>query len=473
MSAGSPLGSRVVWIVDDSPLEAELARATLGPAYTTRLFLDGAQVLEQLATPPLPDVLVLDWVMPGVSGIEVCQFLRAHEATAELPILLLTARHQTEQVVEGLGAGANDFLCKPYAPAELVARVNSLVRARHLRERAERAERSLRALLEHLPDPLLTSDAQGIITFVNAEAERALSIASSATVGRPLGDLFPALGALHEARFAGEDFQALPELTFDGRLLTPAVRRLELEGVPTLALTLRDVTEKRRLEERRLDFYSMVAHDLRAPLAAMRLRVDLMAQEQHGPLSARYREDLGKLTVRITEMVALINDFLDIARSEGVGLSLAREPLDVGTLVERTLTGFADLAPSQGVTLRFQAPKAPVVAQADPARVAQVLTNLVSNAVKFSPAGGEVRVDLARRDAEVEVSVSDEGRGIAEEQVGQLFQRYSRPGTDAALPGTGLGLMIVREIVTAHGGTCGVESTPGAGSRFWFRLPAG
>ena len=462
---------RVVWIVDDSPLEAEMARTTLGANFATRVFSDGSALLEQIVTPPLPDVVLLDWVMPGVSGIEVCKFLRAREATSELSILLLTGQNQTQQIVEGLAAGANDYLSKPYSPAELLARINSLVRGKKLRERAEGAEQNLRALLAHLPDALITTSAVGEITFLNAEAERILGTHTSEVKGKHLGEFFPELARIHESPLDGENFEALPELERANNLYAPAVRRMAIDGVPTIAVTLRDVTEKRRLEMRRLDFYSMVAHDLRSPLSAMTLRVGLMKQEQHGPLAERYRKDLEIVDSRIGELVNLINDFLDIARSEGVGLTLAPQQIDLVALVRANLADFEDIAQVREVKVCFEEPKTPVETLADPARLKQVITNLVSNAVKFSSKGGQVLVEVANREKDVEFAVSDAGRGIAEDKISELFKRYSRPATDSALPGTGLGLMIVREIVAAHMGTCGVESTLGKGSRFWFRLP--
>ncbi|MBS1151196.1 MAG: Phytochrome, two-component sensor histidine kinase [Myxococcaceae bacterium] len=467
----NPADKRTVWIVDDSALEAEMARKTLGSQFATRVFADGAALLEQIVAAPLPDVLVLDWVMPGVSGIEVCQFLRAREATSELKILLLTAQNQTGQIVAGLAAGANDYLSKPYSPAELLARVTALVRAKRLRERAEGAERSLRALLAHLPDALITTSATGEITFLNAEAERLLATSTAAVRGRHLGEFFPALAHFHVAPHESENFEALPELELGSRLFAPAVRRMLLDGLPTIALTLRDVTETRRLETRRLDFYSMVAHDLRSPLAAMTLRVGIMREEQYGPLAERYRNDLQLVEGRIGELVSLINDFLDIARSEGVGITLAPQLIDLTSLVRTNLSDFDDVADLRQVSIRFDAPETKVEALADPARLKQVVTNLISNAVKFSSKGGQVLVEVAARAQDVEFAVSDAGRGIAEDKISELFKRYSRPATDSALPGTGLGLMIVREIVAAHHGTCGVESTLGKGSRFWFRLP--
>jgi two-component system phosphate regulon sensor histidine kinase PhoR len=329
----------------------------------------------------------------------------------------------------------------------------------------------MRALLAHLPDALVTTSATGEITFLNSEAERILATHSAMAQGRPLGEYFPALAQMHDSLLDGEDFEAFPEVKVGSSLYAPAIRRMAIDGVPTIAVTLRDVTEKRRLENRRLDFYSMVAHDLRSPLSAMSLRVRLMKQELHGPLGQLYREDLERVDSRIGEMVSLINDFLEIARSEGVGLRLAPQPLDLVSLVRANLADLQEIAQVSEVKLCFDEPKAPVDTLADPARLKQVIINLISNAVKFSPKGGQVLVEVAKRERDVEFAVSDIGRGIAEDKLSELFQRYSRPASNAAIPGTGLGLMIVREIVAAHSGTCGVESTLGKGSRFWFRLP--
>ena len=139
--------------------------------YDIEVFQDGANVLERLTSAPPPDVMVLDWVMPGISGPEVCRFLRAQpDDGTPIGILLLTAHRAVEQIVEGLSAGANDYLAKPYEPEELQARVMAQVRARELLERATRAERVNHALLESAPDAMLAIDAEGRVTFANGEA---------------------------------------------------------------------------------------------------------------------------------------------------------------------------------------------------------------------------------------------------------------------------------------------------------------
>ncbi|WP_275935433.1 response regulator [Sorangium cellulosum] len=168
-----------VWILDDSLLEAEMAARALAPGYEAQVFTDAAAMLERVAGGDVPDVLVLDQVMPGMSGTEICGLLRSRAATVGLPILILTVAGQEEDLVEGLTAGADDYVVKPCPAAALSARVGALLRSKRLRERAERAERIaaverdlLRALIEQSGDGIMAADACGALRICNGEAQR-------------------------------------------------------------------------------------------------------------------------------------------------------------------------------------------------------------------------------------------------------------------------------------------------------------
>src|SRR5688572_1799390 len=151
----SSVRPRRVWIVDDSTLDAERARRVLLGLYDVQVFHDGSAALECLTAQTPPDVMVLDWVMPGITGVEVCRFLRSGAyGNSPIGIVLLTAHRAVEQIVEGLSAGANDYLSKPYEDEELRARVMSQVRARELLERAVNAEETNRHLLQSAPDAM-------------------------------------------------------------------------------------------------------------------------------------------------------------------------------------------------------------------------------------------------------------------------------------------------------------------------------
>ena len=466
---------RKAWVVDDSPLESEIARRALSANYDLQLFAEGSAMLEQLAAQAPPDVLVLDWVMPGLSGIELCQFLRARPETAELPVLLLTTNQQTEQIVEGLSAGANDYLIKPYAGAELRARVESLIRSRTLLDRARHAESLLRMVLRQLPDAVVTIDFQGTVLFVNPQGERAFGASSLALVGRKLSELLPdlALGKIHndasdKNKLAHE--VTLPDVTLAGKIYAPHVSIPPSDDRGNTTFTLRDVTDLRAKESRRLDFYSMVAHDLRSPLNALQMRAQMLQQGLRGVLSPEVKAEVEKMNGRVRDLVHMVNDFLEIAQMETAHFHLDHEELDLAEVCAQVYEEYQSLASARGLKLSLEAPAGAFV-QGDQRRLGQVVGNLVANALKFTASGGLIRMRLAGDAALVELSVEDNGRGIPEDAQRRLFTKYERAGASASkVEGTGLGLVIVKEIVEAHGGTVGVRSLAGEGSTFWLRL---
>jgi signal transduction histidine kinase len=415
-------------------------------------------------------VLVLDWLMPGVSGIEVCRFVRATSAHARMGILLLTAQQQTEQVVEGLSAGANDYLSKPYATNELDARVAALVRSITLLDRAEKAEATVRHLLANVPDALLVLGEEQQITYANPEALRALHRWSpEQLIGLSICEILPELSAELFAAATGVEVFALPDIGIEGEVYAPTVRvfPVDLGGGSTI-LALRNVTARRNAEVRRLDFYSIIAHDLRSPLSAMLMRSELILMGKHGALPREAVVDLHKMQGSMRMLVGMINDFLDLASIEGGHFKLIKEELDLVSLVEGVIDILRPLLVSGELSFEIRSAQRPTVV-ADRRRLGQVIGNLLSNAIKFTPRTGKITATLEETDACIEMSVEDTGSGIPAEQIPKLFQRYSR--AHSAMAGTGLGLMIVREVVEAHGGTVGVDSVPGRGSRFWFRLP--
>lgn len=461
---------QTVWVVDDSRLDAERAKAALGGDYEVVIFNDGSAALERLSGGESPYVMVLDWVMPGVSGLDVCRFLRAaHTHGENIGLLLLTVHRNTEQVVEGLTAGANDYLAKPYQDEELRARVAALVRTRQLLDRLALAEAENRRLLETAPDPLLVTDEDGRLTFVNEGAARMLERPRDGLLGLTLAELVPEL-ARNLTDHAPEATQPLPDVNIGARRFSPTRRTFGIGDSSTI-VSLRDVTERRLIEERRLDFYSIIAHDLRTPLNAMTLRLASMLERSREKPLADMAPDLRKLEERLGSLVSMINDFLDLASLEGASYRIERSDVDLLHVLDKAREDLTPLLERGGHT--FAGPTlqggASTVVPGDERRLIQVLSNLISNAVKFMPQPGTVRAFVRAEDQFVEVVIEDSGSGISEAAQARLFQRYAR--AERTVGGTGLGLLIVREVIEAHGGIVGVESEEGRGSRFWFRLP--
>jgi signal transduction histidine kinase len=464
---------RTVWIVDDSPLDAERARRVLAGSYEVRLFQDGSAALERLTSEPPPDVMVLDWVMPGITGVEVCRFVRSG-AYGNFPmgIILLTSHRAVEQIVEGLSAGANDYLSKPYEDEELRARVMSQLRAQELIERVSAAEELNLRLLESAPDAMLAIDASGMLTFANQEACAVFGKTRRELLGEPVAELIPVLAA-QLRQSSSERYPTLADVEIANRLYSPTVR-LPLTPTSALMVSLRDVTERRQAETRRLDFYSIIAHDLRSPLNAMSLRTDLMLSGRHGALPQGLVTDIHKIKGGIESLVLMINDFLEIARFEGAPFSIERQAVNIVSLLDAVMEPLRPLLESSSLTWRHTGggEGTACCVLGDAKRLSQVFANLLGNAIKFTPARGLITTSIQPSGSWVEVVVEDTGCGVPAPALPTLFDRYTRAQSAASdVAGSGLGLMIVREIVEAHGGSVGVESSVGVGSRFWVRLP--
>jgi signal transduction histidine kinase len=224
------------------------------------------------------------------------------------------------------------------------------------------------------------------------------------------------------------------------------------------------ITRQRRDQ---LTFLAAVAHDLRNPLSALKMIVQTVEREPTSATPDRFR----RLDRQLDRLTRMVGDLLDATQIESGHLELKRELFDLRESARTIVDLYAPTTATHQVILKV--PEEPVIVYADPLRLEQVISNLLSNAIKYSPGGGCVELLLKAVDGRVELSVSDRGLGIPAEDLPNLFQPFRRrPSTAASVPGVGLGLSIVRRIVTAHGGDIDVESEPGAGSTFRVRLEA-
>jgi len=229
----------------------------------------------------------------------------------------------------------------------------------------------------------------------------------------------------------------------------------------------------RELDQAKSDFVSTVSHELRTPLTSISGYLEMLQDGDGGELPESTKQMLTVIDRNATRLRNLIEDLLTQSRIDAGRLRLELTTVDVGSVLRTVHEAMRPLAAANQVTLSLQAP-GDLKVEGDPVQLEQVFTNLIGNACKFTPAGGQVRVELAADEEDgVLVQVSDTGMGIPGQDIGNLFTRFFRASnaTAAALPGTGLGLAIVREIVQRHGGWIDVESELGGGSTFSVWLP--
>jgi two-component system phosphate regulon sensor histidine kinase PhoR len=254
------------------------------------------------------------------------------------------------------------------------------------------------------------------------------------------------------------------------RILVVSAHRTDAS---TVLVILEDATELRRLQQIRTEFIDNVSHELRTPLSTVSLLAETLSREAaSSDVPARMRERIAKIEVETGHLVQMVSELLDLARIEGGGQLVLADDVDVGRLAETSIERLRLFAERNGVALLVDAEPGLPTIRADEARLGQVFVNLVHNAIKFSPDGGEVRVSVRSEGGAIVVHVIDHGTGIAKADQKRIFERfYKADRARVRGGGTGLGLSITRHVVEGHGGRVWVESEEGRGSTFSFAIP--
>jgi signal transduction histidine kinase len=237
--------------------------------------------------------------------------------------------------------------------------------------------------------------------------------------------------------------------------------------------TRRQAVELERANKMQADFSAMIAHDLRSPLVNILGVAEVMIAGMFGSVTEEQKKWLLRLQANSRSLVDLVSDFLDVSKLESGYVDINREAVNLSAMIEKSIENFRVVALDKKISIKGTVDRALPSIHADPRRLDQVLSNLISNAIKFTGEGGEVEVLAAADATMVNVAVRDNGEGIRADEVGQIFQKYRQGGNvnHSSHKGTGLGLVICKMIVEAHGGCIRVESEPGKGSTFFVSLP--
>ncbi|MFQ5816355.1 MAG: sensor histidine kinase [Terriglobia bacterium] len=346
--------------------------------------------------------------------------------------------------------------------------------------------KAVRAVLDSATDAIFVVDTNTRLTFANRSFGHLLGVTPDTLLGKPLAELIAIMGgAVANPETLRARWQALgsdPEATTISELEYRTDKYLYLQetSVPVRRpngtrlgrmFVFHDVTRAREIDQMKTEFISIASHELRTPMTSIKGSLDLLLGGFAGEVSGEICELLEIAQSGCERLIRLINDILDLSKIEAGRMQLRLQPMSLLDSVQRSVRSIKTYADGFKVKVEIDSPEPLPNIRGDRDRIDQIVTNLLGNAVKFSPPGSTVTVALRQRPAGVECAVIDRGPGVPPDQLGRIFGKFQQVEGGPKKGGTGLGLAIAHALVQEHKGKIWVESKAGQGSRFSFQIP--
>jgi len=362
-----------------------------------------------------------------------------------------------------------------------LALMNMLEDMEDLRRRAQEEKEKTLAIITNFADGLLFFDANNCLALVNPQIESYFGVAKE-DIQQAVGKNFAELGQIGGLQPLVSLMGSLKKITRKELTLNEKtvleISSLEI-GRPNdkigWLVIIHDISREKTIERMKTEFVSIAAHQLRTPISAIKWTLRMILDGDLGPISDEQRDFLEKTYKSNERMIGLINDLLNVTRIEEGRLLFDLVPVDLGETIQSLLGAYAEILKQKSIKLQFTKPKEKLPqVMVDIEKIMLVVSNLLENAIKYTPAGGKIFLEISSNGKGIEVSVRDTGIGIMKSQQDRIFTKYFR-GSNAMhteTEGTGLGLFIAKNIVETHGGKIWFSSQEGSGTTFYFSLPA-
>ena len=483
--------ARILIVDDEERLRVTCGRFLTNRGYEVVTAENGQQALDILAKEPL-DIILLDLKMPIMGGEEVLEITGARYP--DIPVIIITGHGTVDTAVECMKKGAYDFVTKPFQIDQFVLTINRAVEKRELEQTARQlAEENMRNLydlnleksrlktiINRMANGVMVTNRNLEVVLYNPALMRLLEMSREIRPPEPITEIMDDTALIETLRRiqAGETPESgsvSQEICAGSNVLRAISAPVIGPGRTLLAGTvtvLEDITAFKQLDQMKSDFVNMVAHELRSPLVSIRQLNSVLLEGLAGPLGEKQQDFVNRGLGKIDSLLELINDLLDVAKIEAGKYVRHQVPTDIGPVMEETVALMLPRAKDAGITLTCTSRDLKPV-QADPKNIEEIFSNLIGNAINYSPEGGRVTVSARGLGEYMEILVEDTGVGISPEELPRIFDKFYRvkhPKTRQVM-GTGLGLAIVKGVVEAHHGTIDVKSVQDKGTTFRILFP--
>ncbi len=483
-----------ILVVDDEPGMREGCRRILAAeGYEVETAVDGVDALERFRQEDSGFAAALvDLKMPRMGGLELIE--KMHDEDEDLVLFVITAYAAIDTAVEATKRGAYGYIPKPFTPDELLLSVKNGLEKRALsgeakRLREERERQLLEVAIERSKSSTIINCMTDGVLVVNREKQVVLRNAAAARMipgcaALPLPCNLDSVESGDLRSLVGESLSSVDGPAVSSKEITLGQSTYMVNASPVLepngeilgaVAVLRDITALKKLETAKSLFVSMVAHEVKSPLAAIESYLNVILSGAAGEDHERDRKMLQRALVRAKTLRTMVSELIDLTAIETGNFTLRRLPLDIGEVAAATVESYRPKAEEKDIhiTLGCQPDIEGQRVLADKDAIASVLRNLIDNAIKYTPAKGHVDVGVEQDGIYVKVKVADDGIGMTPAEKDRVFEEFFRARNEstAHIPGTGLGLTVVKRLVELHDGKVTVQSVPGEGSTFTVSLP--
>lgn len=471
-------------VIDDEERIRDACRSVLTEeGFEVDLAANGRQGLLKIQDAHF-DIVLLDLMMPNQSGFDVLSQIKALHPDSV--VIVITGYATLEHSIEAMKKGAFDFLPKPFSPDQLrVVAAKALAHTRALEDIARNRSR-IRVMVNRLSDGVMCTDNDQRVVLANPAFLRLIGSREAEVIGRRAESFIQELSVLEMIGAAlampkGEYTELSGELPLEGQggaeeriLNIRCVPFRDRRGLTLGAITvLHDITARKQVERMKSDFVSMVSHEIRSPMNSVLMQLRIIIDGLAGDITEKQEEILERASEKIQNLVTMSSELLDLAKIESGLIVLEKEPVDMAAVIRDQVAFHLPRTAAKGLDLILDAlpPLEPLYANRQ--NMEEVVSNLITNAILYTPAGGHITVSAGISEGTLRVSVSDTGIGIPSEELERIFSRFYRVKSQETrqIHGTGLGLPIVKRILEAHQGRIEVDSRPGRGSTFSVYLP--
>ncbi len=473
-----------ILVIDDEPRIRDACRMVLlEMGFEVALAADGMQGLAKIKERHY-DIILVDLMMPVLSGFDVLSQVR--EDHPDTVVIVITGYATIEHSIEAMKKGAFDFIPKPFTPDQLRAVVSKSIKYTRALQDITDTKSRLRVMVNRLMDGVMTTDKEKRIVLANPAFLHMLGYHGENVVGYLAEEIMPneTLNRMIDEALAmppNTFTEIVQELSFESRE-GQSERILNVRCAPFRGRTgvslgtitvLHDITAIKKIERMKSDFVSMVSHEIRSPMNSLLMQMKVILDGLAGEVTDKQREILERASGKIQNLTAMVSELLDLARIEAGLVTDEKETIDMRALLEEQVAFHLPGAQAKNISLQLeQLPILPTI-PANRRGMEEVFTNLITNAIKYSPRDRLISLSATLENEYVAITVRDTGFGIPEEDLEEIFTRFYRvkDSNTREIHGTGLGLAIVKSIVNAHHGSIKVASKLGQGTAFTVFLP--